>query len=103
MSPRLLQEWRYVGPSWVLCCACADPGNWQVPPYVAADFANTFLYERAQIAQAQNKPWILEETGKDVGGLLFLFTALHMDATSCARPANAHPHLSAWPLNSDGS
>ena len=62
---------------------------------MAADFANTFLYERAQIAAAQNKPWILEETGKDVGGLLFFFTDLHIDAVSCARPVNALPHVPA--------
>ncbi len=44
----------------------ADPGNWQVPAYVASDFANMFVYERAQIAKAANKPFILEETGKEV-------------------------------------
>ena len=47
--------------------AAADPGNWGVPPYAAADFASNFVYERAQIARAQNKPFILEETGKEVG------------------------------------
>lgn len=46
--------------------AAADPGNWGVPPYAAADFASSFVYERAQIARAQNKPFILEETGKEV-------------------------------------
>lgn len=44
----------------------ADPGNWQVPAYVASDFASMFVYERAQIAKAANKPFILEETGKEV-------------------------------------
>ncbi len=47
-----------------LCCA--DPGNWEVPYYVAADFATDFVYQRAKIAQAANKPFILEETGKAV-------------------------------------
>jgi hypothetical protein len=44
----------------------ADPGNWQVPAYVAGDFATQFVYERAKIAHAQNKPFIMEETGKGV-------------------------------------
>lgn len=44
----------------------ADPGNWEVPAYVAGDFAKQFVYERAKIAHAQNKPFILEETGKGV-------------------------------------
>lgn len=77
-------------------CACADPGNWQVPPYVAADFANTFLYKRAQIAHAQNKPWILEETGKDVRGLPLLCTDLHIKPASCARPVNSLPNVFCW-------
>lgn len=49
---------------------CADPGNWAVPAYVAADFATGYVYERAQIAKAANKPFILEETGKAVSHLL---------------------------------
>jgi hypothetical protein len=44
----------------------ADPGNWEVPAYVAGDFATQFVYERAKIAHAQNKPFIMEETGKGV-------------------------------------
>ena len=83
----------------MLLCACADPGNWQVPPYVAADFANTFLYERAQIAQAQNKPWILEETGKDVRGLIFSFFMLCTQVLPlAARPVDNSSHHLAWVL-----
>ena len=44
----------------------ADPGNWAVPYFVAADFATDFIYERAKVARAANKPFILEETGKAV-------------------------------------
>lgn len=44
----------------------ADPGNWEVPSYVAKDFAEMFVNERAKVAKALNKPFILEETGKDV-------------------------------------
>jgi hypothetical protein len=33
---------------------------------VAGDFAKHFVYERAKIAHAQNKPFIMEETGKGV-------------------------------------
>ena len=46
--------------------SCADPGNWEVPYYVAADFATDFIHQRAKVAQAANKPFILEETGKAV-------------------------------------
>ncbi len=49
----------------------ADPGNWEVPYYVAADFATEFVYQRAKVAQAANKPFILEETGKAVRPLFF--------------------------------
>ena len=34
---------------------------------MAADFATDFIHQRAKIAQAANKPFILEETGKAVG------------------------------------
>jgi hypothetical protein len=44
----------------------ADPGDWRVPSYVAKDFAEKFIHERASMAKALNKPFILEETGKDV-------------------------------------
>ena len=33
---------------------------------MAADFATDFVYQRAKVAQAANKPFILEETGKAV-------------------------------------
>lgn len=49
----------------------ADPGNWDVPSYVAKDFAEMFVNERAKIAKALNKPFILEETGKDVSPSLY--------------------------------
>ena len=44
----------------------ADPGSWQIPADSVAEFANTFIYSRAQIANAIGKPFILEETGMDV-------------------------------------
>ena len=37
-----------------------------MPYYVAADFATDFIHQRAKVAQAANKPFILEETGKAV-------------------------------------
>lgn len=46
--------------------SAADPGSWGIPAADVAEFANTFIYSRAQIAQALNKPFILEETGVDV-------------------------------------
>ncbi len=33
---------------------------------MAKDFAEMFVNERAKVAKALNKPFILEETGKDV-------------------------------------
>ena len=44
----------------------ADPGSWQIPADSVAEFANSFIYSRAQIAHAIGKPFILEETGMDV-------------------------------------
>jgi hypothetical protein len=57
-----------------LCAAvcCADPDHWNIP---ASDFAwvNTyFVHDRAQIAQAANKPIIIEETGMIVSPVLRL-------------------------------
>ena len=48
----------------------ADPGSWQIAAPVAGDFANIFLYARAKIANAIGKPWILEETGMEVRGVI---------------------------------
>jgi hypothetical protein len=45
--------------------ARADPGSWQIDPSTAGDFANIFVYARAQIANKIGKPWILEETGME--------------------------------------
>ena len=44
----------------------ADPGSWGIPADSVAEFANRFIYSRAQIAEATGKPFILEETGMDV-------------------------------------
>ncbi len=49
-----------------LLCAHADPGSWGIPADSVAEFANSFIYSRAQIANAIGKPFILEETGMDV-------------------------------------
>ncbi|EIE21346.1 glycoside hydrolase [Coccomyxa subellipsoidea C-169] len=42
------------------------PGSWGIPADNVAEFANSFIYSRAQIANAIGKPFILEETGMDV-------------------------------------
>ncbi len=57
-----------------LLCAHADPGSWGIPADSAAEFANSFIYSRAQIANAIGKPFILEETGMDVRSLPHPFT-----------------------------
>ena len=44
----------------------ADPGSWGIPADSVAEFANSFIYSRAQIANTIGKPFILEETGMDV-------------------------------------
>ena len=44
----------------------ADPGSWNIPADSVVEFANSFIYTRAQIANAIGKPFILEETGMDV-------------------------------------
>ncbi|CAL8463203.1 g2737 [Coccomyxa elongata] len=41
----------------------AYPGNWGIPVDSVEEFANSFIYSRAQIANAIGKPFILEETG----------------------------------------
>ncbi|CAL8463202.1 g2736 [Coccomyxa elongata] len=41
------------------------PGSWGIPADSVAEFANSFIYSRAQIAKAIGKPFILEETGMD--------------------------------------
>ena len=62
---------------------CADPGNWEVPSYVAADFATDFIHQRAKVAQAANKPFILEETGKAVRPLHMSFCAQQKCESGC--------------------
>lgn len=55
---------------------CADPDHWNIP---ASDFAwvNTyFVHDRAQIAQAANKPIIIEETGMMVSPILRLILSI---------------------------
>lgn len=44
----------------------ADPGNWGIPVDNVEEFANSFIYSHAQIANAIGKPFILEETGTNV-------------------------------------
>ncbi|CAL8463194.1 g2728 [Coccomyxa elongata] len=41
------------------------PGHWSVAANSVQDFAYSFIYSRAQIANAIGKPFILEETGVD--------------------------------------
>jgi mannan endo-1,4-beta-mannosidase len=43
----------------------ADPGSWGIPTPNFASFANQFLADRAAVAHAAGKPYILEETGMD--------------------------------------
>ena len=48
----------------------ADPSSWGFPPSLVQTFGNTFLEDRALAAQAVGKPWVLEETGCNVGPAL---------------------------------
>ena len=52
--------------------APADPSNWGFPSSVVQTFGNDFLEDRALAAQAVGKPWVLEETGCNVGYVLSL-------------------------------
>ena len=52
--------------------APADPSNWGFPSSVVQTFGNDFLEDRALAAQAVGKPWVLEETGCNVGPALFV-------------------------------
>ena len=45
----------------------ADPSSWGFPSSVVQTFSNIFLEDRALAAQAVGKPWVLEETGCNVG------------------------------------
>ena len=48
----------------------ADPDNWAIQAY-EFDWVNAnFIRDRAAIAHAQNKPFIIEETGMQVGALV---------------------------------
>ena len=47
----------------------ADPSNWGFPSSIVQQFANTFLSDRAAVASAVGKPWVLEETGCNVRSL----------------------------------
>ena len=50
----------------------ADPGSWGIPTAEFAAFANQFLNDRATVAHAAGKPYILEETGMDNVSCYFL-------------------------------
>ena len=50
----------------------ADPSNWGFPSSVVQTFGNDFLEDRALAAQAVGKPWVLEETGCNVGPAIVL-------------------------------
>ena len=52
--------------------APADPSNWGFPSSVVQTFGNDFLEDRALAAQAVGKPWVLEETGCNVGPAILL-------------------------------
>jgi hypothetical protein len=60
----------------------ADPGSWQIDPATAGDFANIFIYARAQIANKIGKPWILEETGMEA-----------RPGLACSAPYQREPRL----------
>lgn len=69
---------------------CADPGNWEVASYVAADFATDFIHQRAKVAQAANKPFILEETGKAVKPPPTSSNACHNCQSGCWASPDMH-------------
>ncbi len=54
----------------------------QIDPATAGDFANIFIYARAQIANKIGKPWILEETGMEA-----------RPGLACSAPYQREPRL----------
>ena len=50
--------------SQLVCCA--DPDNWAIQAYEFDWVNQNFIADRAAIAHAQNKPFIIEETGMQV-------------------------------------
>lgn len=65
--------------------ACADPGSWGIEARKAAAFANQFIADRAAVAHALGKPYILEETGKDVRGPALMSLLWQRSVKSCSK------------------
>ena len=49
-----------------MLCACADPDNWKIDAWEFAWVDLNVIRDRAAIAHARNKPFIIEETGMKV-------------------------------------
>ncbi|BDA44582.1 probable mannan endo-1,4-beta-mannosidase 1 at N-terminal half [Coccomyxa sp. Obi] len=73
------------------------PGHWGVPADSVAEFANSFIYSRAQIANAIGKPFILEETGMDPRGYAVYRPDFYKALFSAAQRSNAKAMM-PWEL-----
>ena len=57
----------------------ADPDNWAIQAYEFDWVNQNFIADRASIAHAQNKPFIIEETGMQVSSAPLSWCSPHTD------------------------